>query len=396
MKINLPSELLTVIERLKSHGYKADVVGGAVRDFLRGEAPFDYDITTDATPDEMKRVFSGMRLIETGIKHGTLTVLVNSMPIEVTTYRIDGEYLDARHPNEVSFTKDLKEDLSRRDFTINAIAYNPDSGITDIYGGIEDLKAGVIRAVGDPTLRFTEDALRIMRALRFSSTLGFKIEKSTAEAIRKTAHLMTFVSVERILAEWQKLVTGRGVFEVIEEFCEPLRIVFPNLLSSASVMRRDAYFTADFKLQNLVHFSHLTGAEYSELMKRMHSDSHTRIFGERVLSSYMSLEPSSYTSVRHIASKLTLDVAEGALMLRYILGIDGDEPLSYLKMLKDSGDAYEISQLKISGDDLKSLGITGRAVGEWLSRLLYAVIDGVVVNERAALISFVAKDGKNS
>lgn len=377
---------------LNANGFKADAVGGAVRDFLRGEEPFDYDITTDATPDEMKRVFSGFRLIETGIKHGTLTVLVNSLPIEITTYRIDGEYSDSRHPKSVSFTKRLSDDLARRDFTVNAMAYNPKDGITDLYGGKADLENRIIRAVGCPSLRFTEDALRIMRALRFSSTLGFKIEKATAEAIYEKAPLLSLISVERIFAEWQKLVTGRGVFEVIAEFYEPLSIALPRLLPTPSVKRREAYFAADFKLQNLAHFSHLTGEEYSELMHRLHSDSHTRIFGERVLNAYKELVPTSYKSIRHIVARFNIEVAEGALSLRYILGIDGDEPLSYIEELKNSSDAYEISQLKIRGDDLKALGITGKAVGEWLSRLLCAVIDGDVLNEREALISFVTRE----
>ncbi|MBQ8720497.1 MAG: CCA tRNA nucleotidyltransferase [Clostridia bacterium] len=388
----LPEEIKAVMSRLNACGFCADLVGGAVRDFLLGKEPFDYDITTDATPDEMKRVFSGMRVVETGIKHGTLTVIVNSVPIEVTTYRIDGEYSDARHPEDVSFTKNLADDLSRRDFTVNAIAYSEERGITDLFGGMKDLEDGCIRAVGDAYLRFTEDALRIMRALRFSSTLGFKIEKSTADAIFEKAHLLKLVSVERIYAEWQKLVTGRGVFEVISRFYEPLSVVLPEISPSLSVKRWDAYFAADARLASLALFSHLSGDEYSSLMYRMHSDAKSRTLGERVLSAYRTLEVTGYVAIKRIASSLGYEVAESALRLRYILGIDEEEPLLHLSRLKESGEAYEISQLKIGGEELMALGVRGQAIGEWLSRLLSSVIEGEISNERDALISFVAKN----
>ena len=172
-KMHLPKNVQYIISRLNECGFRADVVGGCVRDFLLGKAPVDYDVTTNAEPEEMKRVFRKEKTIETGIKHGTLTVLISGEPYEITTYRIDGEYSDNRRPDSVSFSRELTEDLARRDFTVNAICYNEKDGYTDKFSGIDDIKKRIIRAVGDPRKRFSEDALRIMRAVRFSSVLGF-------------------------------------------------------------------------------------------------------------------------------------------------------------------------------------------------------------------------------
>ena len=183
MEFILPKNVRFILDRFNDSGYSAYVVGGPVRDLLRGVTPSDYDITTSASPSEIKALFSDIRTVDTGIKHGTVTLVIDSEPYEVTTYRIDGEYLDARHPECVEFTDRLELDLLRRDFTMNAIAYNPGAGLVDTTGGIADIEAKIIRCVGEPSLRFSEDALRILRALRFSATLGFEIEERTADAI---------------------------------------------------------------------------------------------------------------------------------------------------------------------------------------------------------------------
>ena len=192
-RFDLPKEPLYIIEALNAKGFRADIVGGPVRDFLLGKAPDDYDVTTDATPEEVKEVFSHERVIETGIKHGTVTLVKNGANYEITTYRIDGEYKDSRHPESVSFTKRIEEDLARRDFTMNAIAYNPKDGVTDPFFGKEDIRLGIIRAVGEPELRFTEDALRILRGARFSSRLGFVVEEKTKDAMQKKKELWEII-----------------------------------------------------------------------------------------------------------------------------------------------------------------------------------------------------------
>ena len=204
MEMRIPKQVKFIISRLENYGYEAYAVGGCVRDALLGREPHDWDITTSAKPEQVKALFK--RTIDTGIQHGTVTVMEDHIGFEVTTYRIDGEYEDGRHPKEVQFTPDLKEDLRRRDFTINAMAYSPAKGIVDIFGGQEDLKAGIIRCVGSAEERFQEDALRIMRAVRFAAQLGFRIEEETWKAIGKLVPNLKKVSAERIQVELTKLL----------------------------------------------------------------------------------------------------------------------------------------------------------------------------------------------
>lgn len=206
MEIRIPEKVSEIIHELNQNGYEAFAVGGCVRDSILGKLPQDWDITTSAKPHEVKRIFR--RTIDTGIEHGTVTVMLGKEGFEVTTYRVDGEYEDNRHPKQVSFTANLTEDLARRDFTINAMAYNPDCGLVDVFGGLEDLRRKVIRCVGTAAERFDEDALRILRAIRFSAQLGFDIEKNTREAMTKKARHLQNISAERIQAELIKLLTS--------------------------------------------------------------------------------------------------------------------------------------------------------------------------------------------
>ena len=206
MPIQLPEDVKAILHTLQTAGYEAYAVGGCIRDSLLGRIPDDWDITTSAKPEETKALFG--RTVDTGIRHGTVTVMRHGRGYEVTTYRVDGEYEDGRHPKEVTFTASLKEDLKRRDFTVNAMAYNEKDGLVDLFGGRQDLERGIIRCVGDANERFSEDALRIMRAVRFSAQLGFVIENGTREAIRSHAENLRQVSAERIQIELTKLVTS--------------------------------------------------------------------------------------------------------------------------------------------------------------------------------------------
>lgn len=206
MKIELPKKVIMIIDNLQMHGYEAYAVGGCVRDSILCRKPEDWDITTSARPEEVKRLFR--RTVDTGIEHGTVTVMLGKDGFEVTTYRVDGEYADNRHPKEVTFTASLEEDLKRRDFTINAMAYNDEVRLVDIFGGMKDLNHHLIRCVGDPMERFSEDALRILRAVRFSAQLAFPIEKQTADAVRALAPTLEHISAERIQVELVKLLTS--------------------------------------------------------------------------------------------------------------------------------------------------------------------------------------------
>ncbi len=206
MNIVLPQDVIKIIERLESCGHEAYAVGGCVRDSILGKEPADWDITTSASPEEVKALFT--HTIDTGIAHGTVTIMCGKCGYEVTTYRIDGEYKDGRHPESVAFTNLLSEDLRRRDFTINAMAYNQTEGLVDLFGGMQDLQDGVIRCVGEATERFSEDALRMLRAVRFAAQLGFSIDKATYDAICALAPTIARVSMERIMVELVKLLTS--------------------------------------------------------------------------------------------------------------------------------------------------------------------------------------------
>ncbi len=223
----IPQGVRTVADILERGGFEAWLVGGCVRDHLLGRLPKDYDIATNASVHQTIAAFDGFRVIETGVKHGTVTILSDGMPIEVTTFRIDGSYSDGRHPDNVSFTPDIREDLSRRDFTINAIAYSPERGYTDLFGGVNDLDARIIRCVGDPSKRFHEDALRILRALRFASVLGFEIEPETARAVHECRGLLSRIALERITQELFGILCGDKAADVLRAFPDVIEQILP-------------------------------------------------------------------------------------------------------------------------------------------------------------------------
>ena len=244
-KIEITSEMKVVFDTLNGAGFECFMVGGCVRDFLLNKIPHDVDFTTNATPEEMKECFKDFNVIETGIKHGTLTVLINHIPFEITTYRIDGEYLDSRRPENVEFVKDIKEDLARRDFTINAIAYNPSVGFVDCFGGMQDLKNGIIRCVNVPMKRLNEDALRILRALRFSAVLGYEIENETKKACFNLAHLLKNISSERIFVELFKTIVQPNAHKIIFDYIDIWGVVIPELLAMKGFEQHNPHHVHD-------------------------------------------------------------------------------------------------------------------------------------------------------
>ncbi len=227
--IRMPAGAAFVLKRLKENGFQGYGGGGCVRDSILGRSPKDWDICTDALPEEMQRTFRDQHVIETGLKHGTLTVMYDHEPYEVTTFRVDGAYTDHRHPDEVRFVTDVVDDLSRRDFTVNAMAWNPDAGVIDAFGGQDDLRRGLIRCVGEAEKRFGEDALRIMRALRFASVYGFDIEEKTAAAIHALKGTLRDVAAERIRVELAKLLCGQGVGKMLREYADVIFTILPQL-----------------------------------------------------------------------------------------------------------------------------------------------------------------------
>ena len=229
MNIELPKNVKIIIDNLNKNNFEAIIVGGCVRDSIIGLTPHDWDICTNAKPDEIKKCFEGFNTFDSGIKHGTISIVLDGEVFEVTTYRIDGTYSDNRRPDSVTFTSDISKDLARRDFTINAMAYNEKSGLIYPYGGKNDLRDNIIRCVGNPEFRFNEDALRIIRALRFASVYDFVIENETSESIYKNADLLKNIAVERISVEFNKLLCGNGVEEILNNYRDIIAVFIPEI-----------------------------------------------------------------------------------------------------------------------------------------------------------------------
>lgn len=243
--MNIPDDVKFIISVLNKNGFSSYAVGGCIRDMLMDRTPDDWDITTNALPEEIKACFIGFNVIETGIKHGTLTVIINKTPYEITTYRLDGEYHDNRRPSSVQFTDNINNDLSRRDFTVNSIAFNPQKGIIDIFGGENDIKNKLIRCVGNPNIRFNEDALRIMRALRFAAVLDFEIENETSNAIQKNKHLLKNISAERISAEFSKLIRGKNALKILDKYRFTIAEFIPEIIPMFDFKQNTPYHIYD-------------------------------------------------------------------------------------------------------------------------------------------------------
>ncbi len=394
MYIELNEDVLYIIEALRYCGHRADAVGGCVRDFMMGKPPFDIDITTSASPEEMKRIFADVKTVETGIKHGTLTVVLNGTPYEVTTYRVDGEYADHRHPDTVIFTETLAEDLARRDFTVNAMCYSPDHGLTDPYGGKEDLEKGIIRAVGEAEKRFTEDALRILRGLRFSATLGFAIEEKTAAAMRSCAHLLSYVSAERVLTEWRKLLGGKDARRILMEFPEVLAVAIPALkeIPMQSLPSLDA-LNAEERMLLLFALSDAENAasrfEASALALRSDKASVRR--GMDILSHLWDADGGTDESLLHLLHYLGKEGACSVLRLRESLSSGAPSRMADLNALIEKQPCTRLSDLAVDGKALAALGYRGKSIGEALDFLLFEVMGGRVENEKGALLSHLSK-----
>ena len=401
MEIRLCEDVLHIIEVLRRHGHRADAVGGCVRDFLMGKEPFDIDITTSAKPEEMKAIFAGEKTIETGIKHGTLTLLLHGVPYEITTYRVDGEYADHRHPSEVVFSETLAEDLARRDFTVNAMCYSPSEGLTDLYGGRRDLENKIIRAVGEAERRFTEDALRILRGLRFSATLGFAIEEETAAAMRKCAHLLSFVSAERVLVEWKKLLGGREARRVLSEYKEVLSVALP-FLANVPTERLPDLENLSAEERMLLLFALMPSSEESLAARfevaalALRSDRAFVRRGMAVLSHLFDADKKDEESLCLLLHHLGEDGAKTVLSLRRALASAEEREVAVSRMadlnrLIEKNPCVSLASLAVGGKELASVGLRGVAIGEALAYLLAEVMGGRVENEARALLSHLAK-----
>lgn len=385
----LPAGAEFVLRRLHEAGYQAYVVGGCVRDTLLGKAPKDWDVCTNALPHEMQRVFADCHVIETGLQHGTLTVMYHHEPFEVTTFRVDGEYTDHRHPDEVIFVADVREDLSRRDFTVNAMAWSPDTGVVDAFGGREDLAAGVIRCVGEPEKRFQEDALRIMRALRFASVYGFAIDPATDAAIHALKDTLTDVAAERIRVELQKLLCGDGAGDILRAYPDVLQVIMPQLAqvdwpsTIAAVEAVDK--TETFRLAMLLH--QLTPADAKTVLTSLKPDNFTRDWVLMLVTHQdYPFQPTRYSLLTAL-SLFGETAAYELLAVRQAKGATDVEPLrDVLGDVLWDGICYSVKDMAVNGRDMLALGAKGKAVGECLSYLLSLLMEEKLPNEREALL----------
>ncbi len=393
----LPGAVEFILTRLNERGYEAYVVGGCVRDHLMGRVPSDYDVTTNAKPHEMQAVFGDCRVVETGLKHGTLTVVLNEMNIEVTTYRVDGVYDDGRHPNDVTFTASLTEDLCRRDFTVNAIAYSPRDGFADPFDGRRDILRRRIACVGDPVKRFSEDALRILRAIRFSSTLDFAIDPATADAVEEMHGNLAVISRERIYQEMTKLLCGMAVERVMGQF--PRVIAFaldeagedlaaPDVAEAAC---RVAACPCDPELRYAVLFCR--GDDGVALAKRIYASlkpSKQSFRDVLSLTEHPLADTGDEYTLKKLMGRYGEDFPRRLIALRHAVGLmdeaSRDRETEAYGNLRETNPCVTVGQLRVDGTDAVSAGLQGTEIGRTLAALLDEVMRGETANEREVLL----------
>lgn len=446
IKIEMPKCVEYIIDTLTNFEYEAYIVGGCVRDSILNKIPNDYDITTNAKPEKVVEIFEslGLKVIPTGLKHGTVTVLLNNEGYEITTYRIDGEYADNRHPNKVEFTSNLKEDLSRRDFTINAMAYNNEKGLVDFFGGTQDIKAKIIRCVGNSYHRFSEDALRMMRAYRFAAQLGFNIDGEIKDSIRLLNSNLKNVSIERIREEFNKILLSSNPLEIYSlNWCGLLKHFIPeydicewtnqenpyhvysvgkHLIHSVENIEKQLHlrltmFFHDickpscktFDAEGVAHFynhAELSSLTAEEILKRMKYDNRT-IEKVKSLVKYHDREISENKSIRKLLNLIgeenfrdLLKVKEADIKAQNLTYYcDRHDKLKEIEdKLNDiinARECFTIKDLYINGKDLMELGIKqGKEIGIVLNNLFEIVLDDPKLNDKSKLIDIIKSNYK--
>ena len=397
--MRLPYDVNRIIEVLEQAGYEAFAVGGCVRDSLLGEDPKDYDITTSATPSEVKALFK--KTIDTGIEHGTVTVRMNGESYEVTTYRIDGEYEDFRHPKEVKFTGSLEEDLKRRDFTINAMAYNEKTGLVDLYGGEEDLKNHVIRCVGDPVLRFTEDALRMLRAVRFAAKLSFSIDEETFDAMKKLHANLAHVSVERIYVELSKTLMSDNPEMVEDAYRAGLTGIFMPELDGfferedvGKVLLRLKEAENNLQIRLALLLENVTadndeeaGSAAHDILRRLKTDRYTFETVKKLVSLRNFILENDRFKVREFLATYGREIAEYYLKCLTVKGeVERGLALQLEKTVDsiyEAGECVRIRDMALSGTDLIEMGFEkGTTIGIVLDKLFNEVLRDPSLNNR--------------
>ncbi len=436
MSIALPENVKTIIECLNKNSFEAYIVGGCVRDSILGLTPHDWDICTNAKPEQIKRCFKEFRTFDSGIKHGTISVVMDKEIFEVTTYRIDGEYTDNRHPESVTFTDDITRDLTRRDFTVNAMAYNESNGVIDSFGGMEDLTNRIVRCVGNPDERFKEDALRIIRALRFASVYNMEIEKNTSDSIFKNAHLLSNIAVERIATEFNKLLCGNGAERILNKYSQVISVFIPEIIPLFNFEQHSRHHDKDVWKHTTRSVSSIEKNPVLRMTMLLHDIGkpdackmgeeghcyfigHPKISEEKANAILHRLKYSSdfiktclllvkYHDVRYSGKKKQMKHIMNAIGEQnaiYLLKVQRadilaqsdymrEEKLSKLDIAEKVYDeviaekeCFTLKQLAINGNDLIKAGITdGKTIGRILNYLLDLVIEEKMINEKSHLL----------
>jgi tRNA nucleotidyltransferase (CCA-adding enzyme) len=445
--MDLPRPVSDLISRLEQAGFSAYAVGGCVRDTLLSQVPHDWDLCTSARPEEMMEVFRGEHVVETGLKHGTLTVVLDHIPYEITTFRTDGSYTDHRHPDSVTFVEDVSGDLSRRDFTVNAMAYSPHTGLVDLFGGQEDLDRGVIRCVGVPEERFREDALRILRALRFAAVFDFAIDPETEKALRLLAPSLSNVAAERIREEFFKLLCGPGAGRILRAFPDVLAHIVPEISVMVGYDQLNHHHSYDLWEHTVQGLENVPADPDLRLTMLLHDTGKpaVRVMDDKGEAHYRGHQAASAEIAERVTDDLRCDRETRDRVIRLVryhdiplrtesgeVNLDRSfllrrlnkfgekdlralflihradriatgystrekedrrmaERMAALDALLAEQPCFTLKDLAVNGNDLKAFGLKGPALGEALQQLLEAVMDGKVVNEKDALNDFVTK-----
>ena len=384
MRFSLPQNVNFVLDTLINNGHKAYIVGGCVRDLLCGKTPHDFDITTSALPNEVQTLFE--KTIATGIKHGTVTVMVDKTPLEVTTFRTESTYNDSRHPESVSFVSNVRDDLARRDFTVNAMCYNNCEGLIDVFDGVDDIKNKILRAVGDAKQRFTEDALRILRLFRFAATLRFKVEKNTLDAALNCAPLLKNISAERIFTELKKAAQGDAI-PVLSSLLQT------NALSNFCLKNADLTKLKNLQgKENLRTFAllYLTSTNLPRTLDSLKCSNAFKDYCLKLGFLVKNKIGDNKIDIKKALNFAEIDIVFDAFIYyRDVLNVDTDTHTTLLDEIKTKNEPYKISQLKISGNDIASFGFKGHEIGEILNSLLDEVIENPDLNERQKLLNLI-------
>lgn len=401
MKMDLPPKVKYIIDKIYENNYEAYIVGGCVRDAILGFEPNDYDITTSATPKVIKDIFRDFKCIDIGIEHGTVSVVIDDDIYEITTYRIEGEYKDHRRPENVDFTSKLEEDLKRRDFTINAMAYNEKEGLIDLFGGNIDIENKIIKTVGNPYNRFNEDGLRMIRAIRFSSKLNFKIEDNTLLAIYDNAQIIKNISLERITDEFNKIILSNKPENVIYLFKTKLL----NYLNISSEEDENKIVELYKKISILNKFDkvlvkRLVALDYliKELNINCNSFCKELVYSKKIIKNHniililmkeINIKELNKVKVKKILNRIDKSLFEEYLDISRVIYEDEKnfaKIIYILKEIEENNECYTVKNLKVNGKDIMALGYENKAVGEILNYLLKEVIIKPGLNEKSLLI----------